>query len=191
MACLILALVWIVWLARHASKRDPLVQEFSKELKKPDRFSLASFKLMLGLVILLAGADLLVRGAVDIAQHFGVSDLVIGLTIVAIGTSLPELAASIMSLIKKEADIAIGNIIGSNMFNMLAVLSIPTLIRPDKFEKAVLVRDFPVMMGLTLLLAIMLFATKKDKLLRTEGAILLTCFFGYQYILYVQNIAGQ
>ncbi|MEQ8938905.1 MAG: calcium/sodium antiporter, partial [Gammaproteobacteria bacterium] len=143
-----------------------------------------------GLTMLLIGADLLVRGAVDIAAHFGVSDLVIGLTIVAIGTSLPELAASIASLKKKEADIAIGNIIGSNMFNMLAVLGIPALIHPDKFEDAVLYRDFPVMIGLTVLLALMLFATKKNKLLRIEGALLLACFFGYQYVLYVQSVPG-
>ncbi len=190
MVCLILSLVWIVWLAKHASARDPLAEEFSHEFESPDRFGKASIKLLVGLVLLLAGAELLVKGAIFIAQHYGVSDLVIGLTIVAIGTSLPELAASIMSLLKKEADIAIGNIIGSNMFNMLAVLSIPTLIRPDTFEQAVLYRDFPTMIGLTLLLAIMLFATKKDKLLRTEGAILLTCFLGYQYILYMQSIAA-
>ena len=150
----------------------------------------AGFKLVVGLAMLLLGADLLVRGAIDIAMHFGVSELVIGLTIVAIGTSLPELAASIASLKKNEADIALGNIIGSNMFNMLAVLGIPALIHPGKFEAAVLHRDFPVMIGLTVILTLMLFATKKNKLLRIEGAILLACFFGYQYVLYVQSVPG-
>lgn len=187
---LVISMGWIVWIARHVSKRDPLLKEYEGEYTEPESVSKASFKLIIGLTMLLIGAELLVRGAVDIAAHFGVSDLVIGLTIVAIGTSLPELAASIASLRKKEADIAIGNIIGSNMFNMLAVLGIPALIHPDRFEAAVLHRDFPVMIGLTVMLALMLFATKKNKLLRIEGALLLACFFGYQYVLYVQSVPG-
>ncbi|MEQ8288364.1 MAG: calcium/sodium antiporter [Gammaproteobacteria bacterium] len=190
LVCLVISMGWIVWIAKHVSKRDPLLKEYEGEFTEPESAGKASFKLVVGLTMLLIGADLLVRGAVDIAAHFGVSDLVIGLTIVAIGTSLPELAASIASLKKKEADIAIGNIIGSNMFNMLAVLGIPALIHPDKFEDAVLYRDFPVMIGLTVLLALMLFATKKNKLLRIEGALLLACFFGYQYVLYVQSVPG-
>lgn len=190
LVCLVISMGWIVWIAKHVSKRDPLLQEYEGEFTEPDSTGKASFKLVVGLAMLLTGADLLVRGAVDIATHFGVSDLVIGLTIVAIGTSLPELAASIASLKKKEADIALGNIIGSNMFNMLAVLGIPALIHPDKFEAAVLHRDFPVMIGLTVLLALMLFATKKNKLLRIEGALLLACFFGYQYVLYIQSVPG-
>ncbi len=92
---------------------------------------------------------------------------------------------------KKEEDIAIGNIIGSNMFNMLAVLGVPALIYPDKFEKAVLIRDFPIMIGLTLMLALMLFATKKNKLIRADGALLLACFLGYQYLLYMQSVAAR
>ncbi|MEQ8426501.1 MAG: calcium/sodium antiporter [Gammaproteobacteria bacterium] len=190
LVCLVISMGWIVWIAKHVSKRDPLLKEYEGEFTEPESAGKASFKLVVGLTMLLIGADLLVRGAVDIAAHFGVSDLVIGLTIVAIGTSLPELAASIASLKKKEADIAIGNIIGSNMFNMLAVLGIPALIHPDKFEDAVLYRDFPVMISLTVLLALMLFATKKNKLLRIEGALLLACFFGYQYVLYVQSVPG-
>lgn len=138
--------------------------------------------------MLVGGADLLVRGAVFIAESYGVSDLVIGLTIIAIGTSLPELAASIASILKKEADIAIGNIIGSNMFNILAVLGIPALINPDYFASEVLTRDYPAMMGLSLLLGAMIFISSKGKLVRTEGAILLACFIGYQYILFSQTI---
>jgi cation:H+ antiporter len=182
-----------VWIAKHTRASDPLIgeftQEFSDESYKPDSIGKASLKLILGLGVLLFGADLLVRGAVSIAELFGVPDLVIGLTIVAIGTSLPELAASIISLKKNEADIAVGNVIGSNMFNMLAVLGVPTLINPDYFAAEVLNRDFPVMIGLTILLGAMVFVSSKGKLTRPEGAVLLFCFFAYQYLLFSQSIA--
>ena len=130
-ALLLMALVIfisaIVWIARHSRRDDPLQAEFDRETAATATPVAALLKLLGGLILLLAGAELLIRGAVYIAESFGVSELVIGLTIVAIGTSLPELAASIASIIKKETDIAIGNIIGSNMFNMLAVLGIPGL----------------------------------------------------------------
>ena len=188
---LVLAIGWIIWIAQHSKPDDPLKSEFTKELKVMDSLGKASLKLFIGLALLLFGAEVLVHGAVSIAEYYGVSDLIIGLTIVAIGTSLPELAASIASLIKKEADIAIGNIIGSNMFNMLAVLGVPALIHPDSVENAVLVRDFPAMIGLTLLLGTMVFMTDKGKLIRSEGALLLLCFFAYQYVLYTHGIAGS
>ena len=178
----------IVWIARLNMKGDPLADEFKQELSETDPLNKGVIKFTLGLVLLLAGAEIFVRGAVSIAEFFGVSDLVIGLTIVAIGTSLPELAASITSLVKKEADIAIGNIVGSNMFNMLAVLSVPTLIQPTGFDREVLSRDFPAMIGLTVLLGIMVFITSKNKLIRVEGAILLLCFIGYQYVLFTRSV---
>lgn len=180
---------WIVWLAKKTAATDPLIDEFTQELnEQADPTKIAVIKLLIGLVLLLSGAELLVRGAVFIAEHYGVSDLVIGLTIVAIGTSLPELAASIASIIKKEADIAIGNIIGSNMFNILAVLGIPALINPDSFAREVITRDYPAMLGLSLLLGIMIFVSSKGKLVRSEGAILLICFLGYQYVLFSSSI---
>lgn len=185
---LVLSIGWIIWMAKQTSADDPIKNEYEIELSKTDSLKIAVIKLLLGLVLLVSGADLLVRGAVFIAEYFGISDLVIGLTIVAIGTSLPELAASITSIIKKEADIAIGNIIGSNMFNMLAVLGIPTLIHPDTFAREALARDFPAMIGLTLLLGAMIFISSKGKLIRPEGALLLLCFFGYQYVLFSQSI---
>ena len=189
-ALLLIALVIfigvIVWIARRGRGDDPLEAEFSRAAAGARTPAAAVLKLLFGLVLLLAGAELLIRGAVYIAGAFGVSDLVIGLTIVAIGTSLPELAASIVSIIKKEADIAIGNIIGSNMFNMLAVLGIPGLINPDYFERAALLRDFPAMIGLSLLLGILIFITGAGKLLRAEGAMLFLCFAAYQGILFWQ-----
>ena len=179
----------IVWIARHSRQDDPLEAEFSQAVTGAAAPAAASLKLLAGLALLLAGAELLIRGAVYIAGALGVSELVIGLTIVAIGTSLPELAASIVSIIRKEADIAIGNIIGSNMFNMLAVLGIPGLIQPAYFERAVLIRDFPAMIGLCLLLGILVFSTGAGRLRRAEGALLFLCFAAYQCILFWQ-VAG-
>jgi cation:H+ antiporter len=190
---LVTSIIWIVWIAKQRSANDPIESEFAREfggeLNKTDSLAKAFVKLLLGLTLLLLGAHLLVKGAVFIAEFYSVPDLVIGLTIVAIGTSLPELAASIASIIKKETDIAIGNIIGSNMFNMLAVLGIPTLINPDYFAGEVLSRDFPAMIALTLLFGAMVFASSKGKLMRPEGAVLLLCFITYQYVLFSQTMS--
>ena len=94
----------------------------------------------------------MISGAVNMARVFGISDLVIGLTLVAVGTSLPELAATVASVLKKEHDIAIGNIIGSNMFNLLAVLGIAAVVQPGPLVPAVITRDYPVMIGLAVVL---------------------------------------
>ena len=184
--CLIAALCWIIHLARTSSASDPLASEFEHEFEEEETISIGKSWLLLviGLGLLLGGAELLVRGAVDIAVAFGVSDLVIGLTIVAIGTSLPELAASITSVIKNEADIAVGNIIGSNMFNMLMVLGVPALIQPAELDSDVLLRDFPVMIFLTLLMGWMVFVHGRGKFDRPEGGFLFLCFIGYQYWLF-------
>ena len=185
---LIIAIGWIVWIASRSSEGDPLMDEFSHELQHTDSGRKATIKLFIGLALLLGGAHLLISAAVAIAVSFGVSELVIGLTIVAIGTSLPELAASITSLMKNEADIAIGNIIGSNMFNMLAVLGIPAMIQPTVFELQVLTRDFTVMSVLSILLGIMIFTFSRGRLMRLEGLTLVVCFIAYQILLYVQTI---
>jgi len=182
--CLVAATWWIIRLARTASKSDPLAEEFAQELKQTSSIGKSVFFLLLGLALLLGGAELLVRGAVSIAREFGISDLVIGLTIVAIGTSLPELATSIMSVIKDEADIAIGNVIGSNMFNMLMVLGVPALIQPATIDAVVLQRDFPVMIFMTLLMGWMVFAHGRNRFGRIEGGFLFCCFIGYLYWLF-------
>jgi cation:H+ antiporter len=120
-----------------------------------------------------------------VASALGVSDVVIGLTIVAIGTSLPELAASITSALKGEHDIAIGNVIGSNLYNILAVLSLPGLIAPGPFLPEVLYRDQPTMVGLTIALFFMGYGFgKHGRINRLEGLILLTIFVGYQSLLF-------
>ena len=175
-----LMMMWIFRQARREASSAPATdeQEASIGLIKSALF------MLIGLTVLLGGAELLVHGAVHIARELGVDDLVIGLTIVAVGTSLPELAASLMSVAKKQMDIAVGNIIGSNMFNMLMVLGIPCIIYPDTFGSEVLMRDFSVMSGLTLLMAWMVFRSGKGGYGRTQGVVLLLCFAGYQYWLF-------
>ena len=182
--CLAAIIWWMIKVARESPKADPLANEFAREMKHLRPVSRSLLLLALGLALLLGGAELLLWGAIKIAHAFGVSDLIIGLTIVAVGTSLPELAASIVSSLKNEADIAIGNVIGSNMFNMLMVLGVPALIHPVSFGPEVLVRDFSVMVLLTLMLGWMVFIHGHGKFDRLEGAALLCCYGAYMTWLY-------
>jgi len=169
--------------------QDPLVEEFSDEIPKDMSTAMAFFWLLVGMLILLISSRLLVWGAVNIAHEYQVSELVIGLTIVAIGTSLPELAASIASALKNEHEMAIGNIIGSNMFNLLGVLGIPGVMSGAILEPSVLNRDYPVMMMLSVLLFIFAYGfTGKGRLNRLEGGILLACYIGYMIVIYQQSI---
>ncbi len=179
LAALLLSVGWVVRGARQTSTATE-----AGAAKCLPSLGKSLLLMCVGLLVLLGGAELLVRGAVQIAQILGVSDLVIGLTIVAVGTSLPELAACIASVLKKEADIVIGNIIGSNMFNMLMVLGLPCVIHPIAFGGEVLARDFSVMIGITLLMGWMVFVSSKAQIRRWEGAALLLCFAGYQYGLF-------
>ena len=164
LSCLVIALFLLIKIAKNVSSDDPVNSQFSSELDNATDRSITKLTatLVISFLFMLLGAEYLVKGAVYIAKEFGVSDLIVGLTIVAIGTSLPETAASITSLIKNKADIAIGNIIGSNMFNMLAVLGIPAFIRPtSQIDVEILHRDFSVMLFLSVLLAILLFGSIK------------------------------
>ena len=181
---LVIALTAIVILARRSVPSDPLGGEFADSL--PDRSGIGKTMLLLigGLALLLLGAEVLVDCAVKIARYHGLSELVIGLTIIAVGTSLPELAASITAVNKGEADIAIGNVIGSNMFNMLAVIGVPGLIHPAVFDGIALTRDFPVMAGLALLMGWMAFIHGSGRFDRGEGAVLLLAFIIYMYSLF-------
>jgi len=182
---LAIMLTWVIWLGLHSRDKDPIKDEYAAEIPTDMSLGRSLFWLLFGIVILVASSRLLVWGAVGIAEAFGVSDLVIGLTIVALGTSLPELAASVASALKNEPDIAIGNVIGSNMFNLLAVLGIPGIIRPDAVDAALLSRDMPVMVGLTVALLAMAWGFRGEgRINRFEGALLLTCYIGYQSLLY-------
>ena len=171
---------WLIWVGKHPRDTDPLLTEFETEIPTGISVPRALFWTLLGLVILVLSSRLLVWGAVGIARDLGVSDLVIGLTIIAIGTSLPELAASVMSALKKEHDMAIGNIIGSNMFNLLAVLALPGLIHPGILEHAVLQRDYPAVVTFTIALFIIAYGFKgPGRINRLEGAMLLSGFAAY------------
>jgi len=166
---------------------DQLPQEIIDEMPEQVSKSAALRWLVVGIVLLIASSRILVWGAVEVAEFFGVSDLIIGLTIVAIGTSLPELAATIAAARKKEFDLAVGNIIGSNIFNILGVMALPGLIKPDGFEGAVLTRDYPMMIGLTIALMIFSIAWRKGKtgiVGRLEGGLLLAGYIGYMLWLF-------
>ncbi|HHX8461631.1 MULTISPECIES: calcium/sodium antiporter [Vibrio] len=143
---------------------------------------------VIGLILLPLAASMLVDNAVIIAKYFGMSDLVIGLTIIAIGTSLPELAASLAGVLKGEDDMAVGNIIGSNVFNILAVMGIPGIINPSVLSEYAMGRDFWVMLGVSLLLVAMCVG-KSRSINRIEGAILFACFLGYQVYLFANMAA--
>ncbi|OOZ40870.1 calcium/sodium antiporter [Solemya pervernicosa gill symbiont] len=176
----------VVSLGLKTRRDDPLSGEFDDEIPSHMPMRTAIIWLIVGLAALLISSRALVWGAVNIATSFGVSDLIIGLTIVALGTSLPELAASIVSAKKGEHDIAIGNVIGSNMFNLLAVLGLPGVIHPGSFDPAVLTRDYPVMIGLTILLFAMAYGFRgPGRITRGEGSVLLLAFIGYQTVLYL------
>ncbi|MGE4383891.1 MAG: calcium/sodium antiporter [Arcobacter sp.] len=176
------------------SKNDALESEIEDELVEHEMSLKAGvFWLVLGLVLLIGSSRLLVWGAVGVAHEFGVSDLIIGLTIVALGTSLPELAASVIAARKGEHDIAIGNVVGSNMFNILAVIGIATVIAPmNNVPLEVLQRDWIVMLVLTIALLIMAygFKNKEGKITRLEGTILVVCYVAYNTYLGL-NLTGN
>ena len=183
---------WMVRTALAERNGDPLVSELSEDIPAEMSTPRALSWLGIGLVVLLVSSRLLVWGAVGIAEALGVSDLIIGLTIVALGTSLPELAASMASALRGEPDIAIGNVIGSNLFNLLAVLGIPGLIHPLGIGDDVLFRDYPVMLGLTLALFVMAYGVRgPGRINRVEGGLLLACYFGYQTLLYFSTRGGM
>ena len=166
-------------------KNDPLIAETETEVPSDVPTPNAIFWVIVGIILLPLSAHFLVESAVHIARHFGISDLVIGLTIIAIGTSLPELAASIAGVLKGEDDLALGNIIGSNIFNILAVLAMPGLLNPSVIDGNAANRDSLVMLGLSILLFIFCFNLKGTRRInRIEASILLGIFIGYQFVLF-------
>jgi len=186
-----LMIFWVVRLGlKERDSGDLMSSEFDAEIPEGMPTFKAIIWLVVGMVVLFASSHILVWGAVNIAKAFGVSDLVIGLTIIAIGTSLPELAATIMSALKKEHELAIGNIIGSNMFNILGVMALPGLIYPSVVPEGVLSRDYPMMIGLTIAFFLMAygFRGKGGKINRVEGGLLLSAYCGYMYWLYLSAV---
>ncbi len=140
---------------------------------------------VIGIVLLLVASRMLVIGSVKIAAYLGVGELIIGLTIVAIGTSLPELAAAVAAARKGVHDMIIGNIIGSNVFNTLGVLGLTGAIKVTDIDTAALARDFPIMFGFTILMFV--FALTKGAFSRFEGTLLMIGYFGY--LSYLISIA--
>ena len=183
---LLIMLGWVIYVGLSSrDSKDPMATEYAAEIPTDLSLAQALIWLLIGGVVLMVGSRMLVWGAVGIAQHFGISDLIIGLTIVALGTSLPELAAAIASTLKNEPDIAIGNVIGSNMFNLLAVLGIPGIVSPSVVDPAVLSRDMPVMVILTIALLVMAYGFHgKGRINRLEAGLLLAAYAGYQTLLY-------
>ncbi len=171
---------WTIWQGMQ-KKTDTLGSEMEQGLEvRAMPIRRAVFWLVVGLVLLIVSSRILVWGAVEIAHGFGVSDLIIGLTIVAVGTSLPELASSIIATRRGEHDIALGNVLGSNLFNTLAVVGIAGTIHPLTVGPEVFNRDMLVMAALTLsLFAIGYGVRGPGRINRIEGALLLACYVGY------------
>ncbi|UOG91136.1 MAG: calcium/sodium antiporter [Candidatus Thiothrix sulfatifontis] len=171
---------WSIYSALRG-RNDALSAEVEEELAShPMTLKTALVWLAVGLVLLIISSRILVWGAVDIANALGVSDLIIGLTIVALGTSLPELASSIAAARKGESDLALGNIVGSNLFNTLAVVGIAGAIAPIAVADEVLTRDFPVMLAVTFGLFVMAYGFRKPgHLTHWEGILMLSVYFGY------------
>lgn len=189
LAVFTLYMAWTIWQGlsnKQDSLADDVQQEFEEQAELP--ISKALLWIVIGLALLMLSSQSLVWGAVQIAQYFGVSDLIIGLTIVAVGTSLPELASSIAAARKGEADLAVGNIIGSNLFNTLAVVGIAGAISPMQAGEEIFTRDMTVMSAFTIALLIFGYGWKKNgSITRTKGLIF---FIGYiAYNLYLIQTA--
>jgi cation:H+ antiporter len=175
----------LTWVSFNMEKGDLLQSETESEIPSGVPTSKAVIWLVLGMIMLPLSAHFMVDSAEVIARYFGLSELVIGLTIIAIGTSLPELAACIAGVLKNEDDLVLGNIIGSNIFNILAVLAMPGLIAPGVVDENAATRDSLVMLGLTALLLLFSFNFKGSRCInRVEGFGLITCFLAYQYLLF-------
>lgn len=185
---LILAFLLVLFLAYTLiTAKNKKNHEFDEleQITDKDQVGKTWLMLIIGLVVLVSSAKMIVWGGVKIAQNFGVSDLIIGLSVIALGTSLPELAVSISSVLKKQYEMVVGNVIGSNLFNTVAVLAIPGLIHPSIVADGVIYRDYPVMLLLTILLFIVSYKFHKKHIInRFEGVILVSVFSIYMWQLF-------
>lgn len=191
---MLFVMLWFTIREAKSHGEDNLPQEILDELPEEIGKGPAITWLIVGIAVLVGSSRLLVWGAVEVAEFFEVSKLIIGLTIVAIGTSLPELAATIAAARKQEFDLAVGNIIGSNMFNLLGVMALPGLINSGTFDVEVITRDYPVMLGLTVALIVFSIALGKGKvavLNRFKGALFLAGYIAYMIWLYQDLSAGS
>jgi len=179
----------VIWMVRFGLRRgpdDPLAAEFAAEIPRDMATAQAVTWLLVGLVILPLSSKFLVDGAIYIARSLEVSEAVIGLTVMALGTSLPELAAALTSALRHEDDLAIGNVIGSNMFNILGVLGLAAVIHPVEVELLMLKQDFPVMFLFTVLLFFMAYGiTGPGRISRKSAVLLLALYLAYQVLVWV------
>jgi cation:H+ antiporter len=179
----------VIWMVRFGMRRgteDPLAREFAAEIPRDMPTGYAVLWLVVGLVVLPLSSSFLVDGAVFIARSLHVTEAVIGLTIIALGTSLPELAAALTSALRQEDDLAIGNVIGSNMFNILGVLGIAAAVHPVEVELLMLQQDFPVMFAFTVMLFFMAYGiTGPGRISRRSGLLLLALYAFYQVLIWM------
>lgn len=184
-----------IWKARQSGAGEDTLAGDTVETLDEKSMSLTAGIVwtLIGLALLIASSRILVWGAVTIAQHFGVSDLIIGLTVVAVGTSLPELASSISALRRREHDLVLGNVVGSNLFNTLGVVGLAGIIHPIDVGGEVLARDWPVMAAMTLLMGIFAIGWRgrQGRINRLEGSLLLLMFVSYTAYLVVNVIQGN
>lgn len=193
---LLLALVVVITLMSLLSLKrpdaDPQIARLAENIPTQMALPVAIAWAVVGVVVLPLAAHILVQGAVSIATMFGVSDAVIGLTIVALGTSLPELAAAMASALKREDDLVIGNILGSNIFNLLGVLGISAVIAPMAIAPELITRDLLVMFVITLLLAVFVWRRRgTGRINRISGALLLIFFVAYQGVIIASALGGR
>ncbi|RZU97886.1 calcium/sodium antiporter [Spiribacter vilamensis] len=186
LAGMIGVLAWMAWQSRHGESADALIsREIETAIPEAMPLRRAILWTAAGLVILIVSSRILVWAAVALASQLGISDLVIGLTIVAVGTSLPELAAGIASVRRGESELAVGNIMGSNVFNLLAVLGIAGAIAPFSFDMNDLARDYGIMTGFMLAIAVMGFLVgQRGRLSRWKGGLLIIAYCSYQGLLF-------
>jgi len=186
---LVIVMVWLTRLGLRSAANDPIKIDYEAEIPSDVTMPMAVVWLIVGLAILLVGAKMLEHGAVGIAEMLGVSEVVIGVTIVAFGTSLPELAVSLASALKGEYGLAIGNIVGSNIFNLLAVIGVAASIAPSALAPSVLSLHIFVMVAFTLVLFAMTYDYDgKAELSRLEGVALLIAYLAYDGYVIAQNI---
>lgn len=185
---LVIVTIWLVRLGLRSSASDPLTADFDAEIPKDMTTRKALIWLVIGLAALLFGAERLVDGSIEIARELGVSEIVIGITLVALATSLPELAVSAVSAIRREYGLAIGNIVGSNIFNMLAVVGVAAAIHPAPLPPSVLSLHMFVMVAFTLVLFAMTSEYDGRRTIsRFEGFALVSAFLAYVSYVVVQN----
>ncbi|SLM61491.1 MULTISPECIES: calcium/sodium antiporter [Dickeya] len=173
-------------MARLAQQQgeDSLTREQMAELPRENHPTVALLWLLLGLIILPMSARIVIDNATVIANYFNISELTIGLTVLAVGTSLPELATAIVGTLKKEDDIALGNLIGSNIFNIGIVLGVPALLSPGAVNPLAFTRDYWVMLGVSVLLSVLCLRQKR-RIGQGAGALLVCAFIAYLSVLFL------